>query len=152
MLRVILSSRTGEHGYTLIELLVVLTVMALLIAATPAIISAARPGAKVRAATYAVAETLRAARNAAVMSDSERIVLLNLAGRAYVASDGRTHQLPGGIAWEFEGAARDRDDAEVKLRFFPDGSSNGGRIQIHGAGRDYLIVDHGLTGRISIDE
>ena len=145
-------SRTGERGYTLIELLVVLAVISLLVMATPAIVSAARPGVEAKAAAYALADTLRLARNAAVIADAERVVRLHLDRKVYETSDGRSRQLPEQVSWEFLGKGRERDSDEVELRFFPDGSSSGGRIRIQGAGQDREIVSHALTGRISIDE
>ena len=147
-----LSLRAGESGYTLIELLVVMAVIALLVAAAPAIVSTARPGAEGRAATYALAEALRGARLDAIMSDAEKIVLLDLDTRTYVASDGATHRLSAGIGWEFQGPYGARKETPVQLSFYPDGSSSGGRIRVFGASRERVIVAHRLTGRISIDE
>jgi hypothetical protein len=86
------------------------------------------------------------------MTDADRFVLIDLENGTYVASDGKTHELPDHVAWKFEGPLAPRTGAPVELRFFPDGSSSGARIRISGAEQDRLIVNHGLTGRISVDE
>jgi general secretion pathway protein H len=152
MRKAIQSSRTGNGGYTLVELLVVLTVISLIIAATPVVVSAARPGAQARAATYALADAFRGARVAAIMAGTDRVVVLDLLHRTYVTSDGTTRQLPDSVQWEFEAGPGAVVDDQARLRFYPDGSSSGGRIRIMGAGPNRLIVNHRLTGRISIDE
>src|SRR5882672_7438466 len=77
-------AKAATSGYTLVELLVVLSVISLLIAATPAIISAARPSADTTSAAYILAEELRAARSAAIVNDADRTLVLDLATKAYV--------------------------------------------------------------------
>jgi general secretion pathway protein H len=144
--------RVGERGYTIIELLVVLAVISLLVAATPAIVSAARPGMRARAETYALADTLRAARTAAIMADAEMIVMFDITNNGYVAPGGKTDYLPTGVEWEFLGQAGISQGDRAEIHFFSDGSSSGGSIRILAAGLDRVITANRLTGRISVDE
>jgi len=143
----------SESGYTLVELLVVLTVISLLIAASPAIVSAARPGAEARAAAYALANEMRTARAAAIVADADRVLVLDLARKIYsVTPGGRERRLPNGLGMEFAGPEGARVEDRAEIRFFADGSSSGGAVRMVSRGQAHVVVDHGLTGRVSVDE
>jgi general secretion pathway protein H len=149
-------SPTGERaelGYTLIELLVVLTIMGLLLAAAPAIINAARPGIEAKTAVHALANDLRTARAAAVANNVETWVVVDAPAHAYAMEPGGgTHRLPANLSLELRGPGGDEAVNRIELRFYPDGSSTGGSIRIASGGRQHWIVDHWLTGQITIDE
>jgi general secretion pathway protein H len=153
----ILRSQTGNlksaGGYTLVELLAVLAVISLLIAATPAIISAARSKAEADFAAYQLAHELRSARSSAIVNDADRVVVVDLKAKNYVVTPGgRPHPLPTTVILTFEGPQDTQIGDRAMFRFFPDGSSSGGRIRIASGAKLHVVVDHGLTGRISIDE
>jgi len=142
-----------SSGYTLVELLVVLALIGLLISATPSIVSAARPGAEARATAYALADELRSARNSAILNNAERAVRLDVKAKTYaILPGGFIHRLPQAVGMEFRGTVDGPGDSTAELRFFPDGSSTGGTVRITSRGQDHWIVDHALSGRISVDE
>ncbi len=149
-------SQIGERaqaGYTLIELLVVLTIMGLLLAAMPTIISAARPGIEAKTAAYGLANDLRATRAAAVASNTETWVVVDVPAHAYVLGPGGgAHKLPANLSLELRGPDGEALGNRIELRFYPDGSSTGGSIRIAANGRKHWIIDHWLTGQITIDE
>ena len=142
-----------QSGYTLVELLVVLAVIGLLIAAAPAIVSTARPGTLAKAATFDLANELRAARVSAILTRAEITVALDLTNKTYVTiPGGQTRKLPAGYVLSFRSPLGEAADARAELRFFSDGSSSGGTIEIAGGGRKHFIVSRALTGRVSVDE
>src|SRR5438067_1863069 len=103
------TERLAERGYTLVELLVVIAILGMLaviglfIAAIPAIIGAARPGAEARAAAYALANDLRATRNAAVVSGEESAVLFDPKANDYTIEPGHVlHRFAASVRFDFQ--------------------------------------------------
>jgi len=134
---------TRAAGYTLMELLVVLTIMgAIAVMAMPRL-SAARPGLQAKSAAHAIARDLAAARQAAIAQAAETRVVF-AAGRYTVLPGGLSRTLPGDIALRLRG--------RTEIDFFPDGSSNGGIVDVASAGAHRTIVTHWPSGRITLDE
>ncbi len=143
----------GQDGYTLIELLVVLAVMALLIAAAPALLSTMRPGVEAKTAAHTLVNDLRGARAAAIVGNSETWVVVDAANNSYqIEPYGVSRTLPRTVSLDLRGPRGEESGKRVELRFFPDGSSTGGSIRIVSGGHQHSIIDHWLTGRITIDE
>jgi len=145
--------RPGEHGFTLLELLVVMTIIALLITAMPAIVSAGRPGVDARSAAIAIAADLRATRDLAVALDREARLTFDIAAGRYTIEPGdRWRELPPGMVVHFRGARGDVTAETAAIRFFPDGTSTGAELRLDYAGQEHHVQAHWLSGRISVDE
>jgi general secretion pathway protein H len=148
------SLATGHcpRGFTLIELLVVLALAAFMIGVVPPLIGAAFPGVQLKAAARSTAAGLRLAREEAIRGGRDIAFLLDVEGRRYqVEGDPRSISFPSGLDLKLEGARSEmRDDQVGGVRFYPDGSSTGGRILISRAGRGYQVGVAWLTGRIVI--
>jgi general secretion pathway protein H len=140
---------SGEGGFTLLELLVVLAIMGLLIAATPAIIAAARPGRDALAVTRALAENIRTARAIAVRENRMTAFALN---------NGHTVTLPAGPSYDIPASVpvrmvRTREGQPGnRIVFYPDGSATGSLLLIGSAGHQHRILVHWLTGRVAVDD
>ncbi len=50
------------------------------------------------------------------------------------------------------GTAELIDDGSGRIRFYPDGTSTGGRVTVTDAGRDYNVRIDWLTGRVTVDD
>lgn len=145
--------RDDEAGFTLVELLVVLAVVGLLIAAAPAIVSAARPGAEAKATAFAIANDLRAARARAIVEKREVVAVFDIDRNSYtVKPGGELHTLPRALNMTFATEDFRSDATEDQIRFFSDGSSTGGALRIISAKHIHRIVVYPLMGRISVDE
>jgi len=136
----------GQNGFTLIEMLVVLTILGLvgglLLARGPARSAAL----DMRAATTTVAGALRLARTRAIATNRPTLVRFDTAsGHLQVGSDA-ARSLPSGIAMAVV-TVREQGPA---IRFLPDGSSTGGRVELAGAGRTAQMEVDWLTGRVSL--
>ena len=139
-----------SHGFTLLELLVVLAIAALLLAVAPPLITAAIPGAELKASARRVAAGLRLAREEAIRTGRDVAFTLDLETHSFEV-DGRFRRgkLPKGLDLKLEAAETEMlDEHRGAVRFFPDGSSTGGRIILtrHDAG--YQVGVQWLTGRI----
>lgn len=141
-------------GFTLLELLVVLAIVALMTAIAAPRFAAALPGAELDSGARKLAAGLREARSLAVSTN--RAVPFTLRGGANLYTIGRggeSRQLPGKLAITLVTGRREISGAnQGSIRFFPDGSSTGGRIELNGAGGKRSIEVDWLTGRIRLGE
>ncbi len=147
-------SARSQAGFTLIELLVVLLIMGVLIALAPAAFQRVLPGLEMKASAREVAGLLREARGQAIRDNRETAVLIDTAAKVYRLGQGATeHELSARLNISLVTAASERlDETRGQIRFFPDGTSTGGRVTLS---RDDLKVDitvDWLTGLVAISE
>ncbi|MDQ2090855.1 GspH/FimT family pseudopilin [Marimonas arenosa] len=138
------ANRRGADGFTLIELLVVMTLMALVAALATPMLGRVVPGLEVKAAAQDLGGELRRARSVALRDNREATVLIDVAAGSYRgAGEARDAELPSGVTVELVMARRERiDDDRGRIRFYPDGTSTGGRIILaRGSARYELEVD-----------
>jgi len=139
-----------SRGFTLLELLVVLAIAALLLAITPPLITAAMPGVELKASARRVAAGLRLAREEAIRTGHDVAFTLDLETRSFEV-DGRFRRgkLPKGLDLKLEAAETEMlDEQRGVVRFFPDGSSTGGRVILSRHDAGYQVGVQWLTGRI----
>lgn len=138
------------RGFTLLELVVVMAIAALLIVITPPLITAAIPGAELKAAARRTAAGLRLAREEAIRNGRDTSLILDVEARVFEVEGGfRTARLPDDVTLELMAAESEMLSDQVgAIRFFPDGSSTGGRIVLSRAGKGYQVGVEWLTGRI----
>jgi len=142
---------TCFHGFTLIELVVVMALAALLIGVVPPLIGAAFPGVQLKSAARSTAGGLRLAREEAIRSGHDVAFVLDVEDRRYRVGDDSPVSLPSGLTFKLEAASSEmRDDQIGGVRFYPDGSSTGGRVVISHDGHGYQVGVTWLTGRVAI--
>lgn len=144
----------GHRGFTLVELLVALLIATLIISIIPPLFTGSIASTETRAAVRKLATGLRHARSQAIATQQQTTLTLDLEQRRF-----RTSGRPGEIA-----LARDlaltltTADSEVEtqelgsIRFFPDGSSTGGRIKVGDGSRQFVLDVDWLTGRVALHE
>lgn len=141
----------GDAGVSLLEVLVVLVI----IAAAAAVVapSLRRPTTAVETQLVAreLAGHLRGARAAAIGRGQEVTVRFDAQKRQYDADDGgRVTTWPSHLTLRLTTARLERDQTDqAHVRFFPDGSSTGGSIDVAGDGRTTRITINWLTGTVS---
>jgi general secretion pathway protein H len=148
------SARRGftPRGFTLVELLVVLAIGGLLLAVTPPLISTAMPVVELKAAARRTAGGLRLAREIAVAQGRDAAWVLDVESNRYsIEGDHRGGSLPGGLDIELVAAEEEMQSESVgAIRFYPDGSSTGGRVILKRGDSGYQVGVNWLTGRILI--
>jgi len=141
-----------HNGFTLLELLVVLALLAMTYALIPPMFSLGGSTAELKAGARQVAAGLRKARSQAIVSRSETTLTLNVESRSFLLSgDDKPRILPrqAEIAvYTAQGEVVDANNAAI--RFYPDGSSTGGRVTLAMGERKYLIDVDWLTGQTEI--
>lgn len=139
------------RGFTLLEVLIVLAIMGLI----AGLIVGGRPGGSsgvnLSTSAAALASVLREARAQAIAQGRPVVMQLDVKTRRYGVGRALDRALPAGMTVAL---LTGRDDIVVpgqgRIRFFPDGSSTGGRITIEStAGRMVVGIDW-LSGRVSV--
>jgi type II secretion system protein H len=143
---------TASLGFTLIELLVVLVILGLLSVIVLDFIPA-RTSTTLKAAAYTLAIELRSARAASILRDRETAVLFDLADRTYTGfQDASGTPLPPEFLLSIRGADEAGGDQRYVIRFFSDGSSTGGVVELTAHRKAYRVAVRPLSGAISVDE
>ena len=143
---------SAATGFTLIELIVVLAIAGLIMAVTPPLLSKAMPGLQLKSTARQLAAGLRFARGRAVSQRTEAAMTLDLEARTATV-DGRegTLSIPDDLDLELVSTVAElEDESRGRIRFYPDGSSTGGRITLGYQGNGYDLDVDWLTGRVSI--
>ncbi len=142
----------ASAGFTLLELLVVLMLMAMVYALAVPMISAGMPGTELKGAARQLAAGLRQARSLAVTRKEESTLILDVEQRNFkVSGDQRRYALPAKVDISlFTAQSELLPDKIGAIRFYPDGSSTGGRITVKSGVRKYEINVDWLTGQVTI--
>lgn len=146
--------RMNVRGFTLIEILVVLVLAALLLAAVPPRFVGVVSTTEVRGAARQLAAGLRYARSRSIVSKQETAMVLDVEqGLYYIQGIQRDYQLPEQLELTLVTARSEiSDKTQGAIRFFPDGSSTGGRITLANEKYHYIVNVDWLTGRVSVIE
>lgn len=139
----------STSGFTLIEMLVVLIIIALaLTLVVPAI------SKSTQVSMYDVGRdmqiSLRQARAEAVTSQQSALFWVDTQNHNYLDHKGKVKFFPAEIKIRANVAATEVDDTKAGVRFFPDGSSSGGRLTLSDAEEAAHIEIDWLTGRVSL--
>ncbi|MGH6879704.1 MAG: GspH/FimT family pseudopilin [Hypericibacter sp.] len=146
--------RIGNQGYTLLELMIVLLIIGLCITAAVHAGIQRMPGFQLRTGTGVVAAALREARSLAIRDNQDTAVVLDIEARTLlVGADGRERQLDSSLGISLYTATSEmRGQDRGAIRFFPDGSSTGGRIRLSSETQVNDVVVSWLTGYVEIHE
>jgi general secretion pathway protein H len=144
----------AQSGFTLLELLLVLVIAAASYALVVRITSGGVSGAELKSSARAVAAGLRDARGTAIATQEAAALTLDLEHRSFEVSGGkRARILPERLELKLYTAQSEIvDEKRGAIRFYPDGSSTGGRITVASGERRFLVDVDWLTGRVSIKE
>ena len=144
-------------GFTLLELMVVMLIaLAMLGLAVPRF-AAVLPGVELKAAARDTASALRYARTRSIASRTSVAVVFDLESGTYrlegATVDGRERTLGNGVELRLvTGRSEVREASVGAIRFFPDGSSTGGRVSLWSGERSFDVDVQWLTGRVTILE
>ncbi|MGE0357074.1 MAG: GspH/FimT family pseudopilin [Burkholderiales bacterium] len=149
-----MTRRGAGRGFTLLELLLVLVIAAAGYALVARVGSGGLSGAELKSAARAVAAGLRDARGTAIATQASVALTLDLEHRSMeVGGGGRARSLPQRLDLKLYTAQSEIvDDKRGAIRFYPDGSSTGGRVTLAAGERRLLVDVDWLTGRVTIKE
>ncbi len=140
-----------SRGFTLLEMLAVILLIGIAAAAVAVSVSQGLASARVAAASGELAAALRATRTQAIVHGNEHTFEVDTRANTYRADDGKTVRLPSGMRIGMTSAKEDQVNATTgRIRFFPDGSSTGGRITLQRERRQWRVNVSWLTGAVSV--
>lgn len=132
--------------------MVVLAVIGLLMVSIPGFLLRDNAAFNLDRSTQKVAESLRAARSAAIVANREQILSIDVERRQFLTPEAKAPvQLPAGVNIGFITARQEQLNESIgRIRFFPDGSSTGGRVILAVEDTRNVVDIDWLTGVISI--
>lgn len=123
--------RSSVRGFSLLELVVVMVLIGLMTALLARGLGIGSEGRQLRQAADTVAEQLRFARVRALASGESQRFVLQADSRRWQGADGRSGQLMGDISVRAVTAKLEQlGPQDAAVRFFPDGASTGGFIEL----------------------
>jgi general secretion pathway protein H len=148
-----MSRQLGVRGFTLVELLVVMAIMAMVIAlAVPSFNGST--ASQMEAAARSLAAGLRWTRSHAVTGNQVAELTIDLVKRQFlVPGSARMRALPSDAKLTLY-TARSQVETEARgsIRFFPDGSSSGGRITVASDRLAFIVDVDWFTGKVRLIE
>lgn len=147
-----MASRPG--GFTLIEVILVLAIGAAMYALIVGVPFRGASIADLKAASRNLASGLRQAQTMAMVTRRDAVLTVDVEAKEYVITGERSpRKLPGDLELKLVTAESEIvDSRRGAIRFYPDGSSTGGRITVQAGERRYLVDVDWLTGRVAIQD
>ncbi len=109
--------------------------------------------AKVRAAGRDLVAAMRYTRGQAIVSGEEQVLELDVEARTYRAPKREVVELPGKMELRLVTAETEQTGATTgAVRFYPDGSSTGGRVRLLAGEREWNVEIAWLTGEVRLSE
>ncbi len=140
------------RGFTLVELLVVMVIAALVLALVGTSISRSVSGAEMRTAAHKVAANLRYTRTQAILQKQEQVFTVDTEAKTYQAPEREQVQLPEGMNVALTTARSELTGESVGgIRFYPDGGSTGGYVELETDNRVYKVSVAWLTGETTVE-
>lgn len=147
-------TKVRPHGFTILELLVVLVIGAIAYSLVLGVPFRGTSVADLKAAARSLASGLRQAQSTAMATRRDALLTIDLDAREFqVSGIEATRNLPKDLEISLYTAQQEvSSDKKGAIRFYPDGSSTGGRITLAVKERKYLVDVDWLTGRVSIGD
>ena len=141
-----------QGGFTLLEMLVVLLLLTLVYALAPPMFGSGLSTTELKSAARQLAAGLRKARSHAIVTRREATLGVDVdAHRFQLTGDNKIYPLPKQAELTVFTAKSETDSGQsASIRFFPDGSSTGGRITLAAGERKFLVDVDWLTGQVEI--
>ena len=146
--------KRGSAGFTLLEIIVVLAIGAIIYALILSAPLGKASAADLKAAARTVASGLRQAQSTAMATRKDALLTIDVESREFVTSlEPAPRKLPDNVELKLYAAQSEvTSERRGSIRFYPDGSSTGGRITVASGERKYLVDVDWLTGRVSIQD
>lgn len=147
--RALPARRRAVSGMSLLEMLLVLALVAAIALMAAMAMSGGLEGMRLRSAGKTLAAELRFTRTRAIATGTVQQFHINPRTRRWKGSEGHEGQLPDTLSVRFTGARQlqVRDDEGV-VRFFEDGASSGGRIELSAGSATWRIDVGWITGEV----
>lgn len=144
--------RRRHGGFTLLELMAVLAIGAIAYALILGVPFRGASTADLKAAARTLAAGLRQAQMTAMATRKDALLTLDVEARAFQVAGTEPRSLPREIDLKlFTAQTEAQSPSRGSIRFYPDGSSTGGRITVSSGERKFLVDVDWLTGRVRVE-
>lgn len=141
----------ASGGFTLVEMLVVLGLVALLLAVSLPYSTSSGEARKLDAVAQIIAAKLRDTQSAAISSNGERLITLDLKKKLVIQTKpDRSLEIPVALNLSVVTAQNEALLDRAAIRFFPDGGSTGGTIILSKDDLRREIAINWLTGAVVV--
>ena len=137
-------------GFTLIELVIVIAVIGLALSLVSLRSNPVGPATHARAVAQELSGALRAARGEAIATNRAVAFVLDLSRRSYSWGRSAPKDLPRDVGMALMTTQEQASAAGGQIRFYPDGSSSGGRVTIDVAGSVWWVGVDWISGRVLV--
>jgi len=145
--------RRTARGFTLVEIIAVLALIALAMTLVAVTVGDGLTGARVKAASRDLVAALRYTRGQAIVQRKSQTLAIDVEGRRYQAPGKKWIQLPARMDMKLETARSEmEDDSTGRIRFFADGASTGGNVELMLGEVVWRIEVNWLTGEVVVIE
>ena len=145
-------------GFTLLELVLVVMLIALMFTMVPRMMGSGVSGTELKSNVRAIAAAMKLARDSAINTRRDAFVTVNVESREFTTTyEEKTYKLNEQLTLKlFTSQADQINEQTASFRFYPDGSSNGGRVTVAageaGNAREFAIDVDWLTGRVTVSD
>ena len=140
------------RGFTLVEVMVVMVIIALIMGLVGTSMARSVSSAEARAATRKLVASLRYTRARAILDKKEQVFLVDIDNHSYQVPGRKQIDLPEGVDMTITTARSEvTSEAVAGIRFFPDGGSTGGHIELTVNDREYRVNVAWLTGEAKLE-
>ncbi len=137
----------------MIEMMAVLMLMALIAGAVSFSLGTNLKSVKTRAAVRDLTAAMRYTRGQAIVKHEQRALEIDVEARSYQAPGRPLIEMPEGLEMKLLTAASEQTgDSKGLIRFFPDGSSSGGRVTLKRGDHEWRVEIAWLTGEVRMEE
>jgi general secretion pathway protein H len=136
-----------ENGFTLVELLAVLAILSIAVVSFTLNGSGGSDAAKFRGFLVTTVSALTETRTRAMKNVSEESVTIDTGNHAIISGN-RIIRFPKGV--ELDATIAGSTSGAATIRFFPAGTSTGGKLVFTHRGKSYEILVNWLTGNVAL--
>ncbi len=147
-------SAKANQGFTLIEIIIVLVISVLGFSVISSNINSGNYGTKLQLVSRDIASALRYAQSQALLNQQSVAVDINLKDNSYsLSNQQKQYSFNQAISVSLVIAEEEYSAEQIaSIRFFPDGSSTGGRIKLEWGNQFRQIDVNWITGQVTINE
>lgn len=139
------------RGFTLIEIVAVIMLIGLALTVVAVSVGSGLSGARVSAASREMVAAMRYTRSQAIVKREAKVFTVDLERRRYQAPGRNEVELPKDMEIRVLTAREELlSDGVAGIRFFPDGSSTGGRVTLAMGEREWQVEVLWLTGEVQL--
>jgi len=136
-------------GLSLLEMMLVLALVAAVSLLAAMAMNGGMDGMRLRSAGKSLAAELRHARTRAIATGMPQQFALDMRTHRWQGPDGRHGELPAALSLRYTGAQQVQSRSDVGVvRFFEDGASTGGRIELIAKSAVWRIDIGWITGEV----